>query len=287
MRTLVYWNPLAGRGRVSQVKHLVCRMLQDRGIEYEETERVADAALFAKQGPWRAIAIGGDGTFNHFINHVPIEQLTLLPISGGSGNDLARMLHGTLDPAKQLITALESTPQNIDIWMVNGIRFIETCGIGFDGLVAHRSRRIGRYVGGSLRYSITVARHLFTAQAFEASISFDHAEPIQRKLFMLSLGNGRYAGGGYQLWPKARIDDGLLDVMMITNLSAWQKFRYVSLVRHGKHVTLPVVETTRAKHIQIRADRKLFIHTDGELASGVEFIVEYEGNIKYLGNLDN
>jgi diacylglycerol kinase (ATP) len=281
MRTLVYWNPLAGSGRIFKVKELVCRILRAQKNAFEVTERVADAALFACHGPWRAIVIGGDGTFNYFINRVPIENLTLLPVSAGSGNDLARMLHGTLDPAKQLTTALAAKPRPMDIWSVNGTRFLETCGIGFDGLVAHRSRIIGKYLGGSLRYQATVARYLFTTPPFEALIRIDNEAPVQRRLFMFSLGNGRYAGGGYTLWPDARIDDGQLNIMMISDLSAWQKIRYVSLVRHGKHVGLPVVETKTARTIHLETDRELMMHVDGELSASNNFSIKHASHINY------
>lgn len=252
-------------------------------LPYSVTERATDVALSLEQGPTRVIAIGGDGTFNHLVNRAALSNLTLLPVSAGTGNDFARVVHGTLHPGKQLEGALFSAPSPMDVWEVNGIRFLEGCGIGFDGLVAHAALKYSSWFSSGTRYSLAVARHLFGAGNFNGHVLADKRLLYEGKLFMLSAGNGKFAGGGYQLWPAASLSDGLLDILLITKARIRQRLLYVSLVRKGQHVALPGVQYFQARELTLEADRELMMHTDGELGSGRSFVFRHAGQILVQG----
>jgi YegS/Rv2252/BmrU family lipid kinase len=283
MQTLIFHNPLAGSGKSGRVCQYVKTELDRHDIPYDITERAADVALLLEQEPIRVIAIGGDGTFNHLVNRAALTNLTLLPISAGTGNDFARVVHGTLLPGKQLEGALFAEPCPVDVWEVNGIRFLEGCGIGFDGLVAHSALKFWSGFPSGTRYSLAVARHLLGAGYFNGQITADNRLSYDGKLFMVSTGNGKYAGGGYKLWPAASLSDGLLDVLLITQASIRQRLLYVSMVRHGQHVALPGVHYLQTRELTVQADRDLLIHADGEPGSGRLFKFRHAGQILIQG----
>lgn len=284
-RLLVYWNPKAGGGRSVKVHRMVCQMLEKEHLTYTSTERAADAARFAEEGPCTIIAIGGDGTFNYLINQLPLrDDIVLLPISAGSGNDLARMLHRTLNPARQLQDALNlGKTRSMDVWKVNKHRFLEACGMGFDGMVAHRAASLARLFPSPLRYSLTVARHIFTAKAFTARVLANGEEVWNGPLFMASVGNGLFAGGGYKLWPQAKLDDGEMDVLLIGKINIIQRLLYVLLVRSGAHVKLRVTRYFQTEKLELHSTQTLKVHTDGEPTEGTTFILEKAGSIRCLG----
>jgi len=280
-RLLVYWNPKAGGGKSVRVHRLVCSILEAEHLTYTSTERAADAARFAEDGPCTIVAIGGDGTFNILINHLPLrEDVILLPISAGSGNDLARMLHESMNPRSQLLEAL-GKPQmrSLDVWAVNKRLFLEACGMGFDGMVASKAAALARWFPSPLRYSLTVARRIFTAKSFPARIVADGTEVWNGPLFMASIGNGIFAGGGYKLWPQAQVDDGKMDVLLVGKINILQRLLYVMLVRSGAHVKLRVTRYFTAKNFELHSNQPLQVHTDGEPMEGNSFMLEKAGKI--------
>jgi diacylglycerol kinase (ATP) len=285
-RLLVYWNPKAGSGRAIRVQQLVCRILTQEQHTFTITERAADAARFAEAGACTIIAIGGDGTFNHLINHLPLRSdVVLLPISAGSGNDLARMLHRNLRPEDQLRGALKhGMPQPLDVWRVNGHRFLEACGMGFDGWVAYKAANLARWFPSPLRYSLTVARYIFTAKPFQARLLADGKEVWNGSLFMASVGNGFFAGGGYRLWPRAQVHDGLMDVLLVEPIHLFQRLLYVLLVRSGAHVRLRVTRYFQAARLELHTSKSIRVHTDGEPLEGTTFLLERAGTIACLGS---
>lgn len=283
MQTLIFHNPLAGSGKSGRVCQYVQSELDRLDIPYKTTERAADVALSLEQGPTRVIAIGGDGTFNHLINRAVFSNLTLLPISAGTGNDLARVIHGTLHPGKQLEAALFAEPAPMDVWEVNGVRFLEGCGIGFDGVVAHAALRMWKGFSNGMRYVLAVARHLFTAQKFQARITADNRMCYEGPLFMLSAGNGQYAGGGFKLWPAASLSDGLLDVLLVSRADVRQRILYATMARKGQHVALPGMHYLQVKALHLQADCELLMHADGEPGRGRDFVFRHAGQVMVQG----
>lgn len=285
-RLLVYWNPKAGGGRAIRVHRQVCRILEAEHLTYTATERAADAARFAEEGACTILAIGGDGTFNFLINSLPLrEDVILLPISAGSGNDLARMLHNSLNPQTQLKEVLKSGQrQTLDVWTVNDRRFLEACGLGFDGKVAAKAAALARWFPSPLRYSLTVVRQIFTAGSFPARISADGAEVWNGPLFMASVGNGYFAGGGYKLWPQASLNDGKMDVLLVGKINLFQRLLYVLLVRSGAHVKLRVTRYFKARKLELHTEQMIHVHTDGEPMEGRNFTLAYAGKISCLSS---
>jgi len=282
MHTLVFHNPKAGNGKADKVCRAVQSELKRLELSYCLAEHENDVAVALALSPARVIAIGGDGTFNFLLNRIDPGNCILLPVSGGTGNDLVRTIHHPPKPLEQLHAALFTEPRFMDIWEVNERRFLAGCGIGFDGIVAQAAVNAWTGFPSGMRYSLAVARHLFTAKKFQCAVLTENQLAYEGPLFMLSAGNGQFAGGGFKLWPAANATDGLLDVVMISKADMVQRLLYAAMVRKGQHLALPGIQYLQVKELHVHADRRLLMHADGEPGHDRNFTLRHAGHLRVL-----
>lgn len=79
------------------------------------------------------------------------------------------------------------------------------------------------------------------------------------------MGNGRYGGGGMLVTPEADVSDGLLDVLIVGNLSKLDLVWSLPRIYKGTHLTHPKVTCRKAKNIYIQAEQKMPIQADGDI----------------------
>ena len=96
------------------------------------------------------------------------------------------------------------------------------------------------------------------------SIETDGQKWEQENL-MLVVCNGPREGGGFMIAPAAKVDDGLLDYMMVCKIGRAMMFRLVPEFMSGTHEKFPQVKTGRCKKFSLVSDRPLYIHADGEI----------------------
>jgi diacylglycerol kinase (ATP) len=101
----------------------------------------------------------------------------------------------------------------VDAGEVNGVRFNDGLGIGFDAEVAAGVARAPRYLGGFGRYLWSVLRLLPGFQCREVSIKLDNEEIIESKTVLVAVALGTTYGGKFKLAPTSRLDDGLFDLV--------------------------------------------------------------------------
>lgn len=234
------------------------------------TELARQAAL---EGYERVIAIGGDGTIHEVINGVmqapPEKRPRVGVVPLGSGNDFAHAVGMPKDPAAALRQILSGTPHKIDLIRVTDnlgrVEYIDnTIGIGFDAIVTLRSRDIP-LVRGFVMYFLAVLHAIIRDHhPVPMHITTDQ-ETWDENVIMLVVSNGPREGGGFQVCPEARLDDGLLHYAMIGDLSRSMMFRLVPEVMQGTHGRFPQVRMGTFHRITLKAERPLVIHTDGEI----------------------
>jgi len=97
----------------------------------------------------------------------------------------------------------------------------------------------------------------------------------QGDFIALGIGNGRQAGGGQALCPDALVDDGLLDLTIVPELSGEVAATLGTLVKEGKHAALDRVATrTRLPWVELEADQPLTLNLDGEPVQSRRFRIE-------------
>ncbi|MCO7227818.1 lipid kinase YegS [Halomonas sp. CnH100-B] len=189
-----------------------------------------DAAEFAAQAPdlgaTRVIACGGDGTVNEVVNglmrlpHDHRPALGVVPL--GSANDFATSVGLPLEPDQALTAALELSPAPIDVirmtaeaggeqsvcYYVN----MTTGGFGAE-ITSSTPKTLKRMLGGGA-YSLMGALKAWRHRSYRGTLHWsDHEQAAS--LLLLALGNGRQSGGGQVLAPRAKLDDGRLDVLLV------------------------------------------------------------------------
>jgi diacylglycerol kinase (ATP) len=209
------------------------------------------------------VSIGGDGTFHVLINHLDLATNTVSVWKMGSGNDFVS------NWKKPSVTSLSAAIdqgkiQTIDLIQVGAEVKVHTVwGVGFDAFVTQKAHawNLGIPV---LKYILPIARYLFFFKPIGVRIeseSYNYTGPA----FMVSIGNGPRAGGGFQLFPTAVMDDGKMNLLLIKPPGFFQKLAYVWLVSFGKHNRLKMVEIASMPHCKITLESSGIMGCDGEV----------------------
>jgi YegS/Rv2252/BmrU family lipid kinase len=231
------------------------------------TERPRHATALAREaaaGGHDVVAVvGGDGTASECAEGLVGTECRLALVPSGTGNDLARALGipRDLDAVAAAIAAGNSRP--LDAWRLNDRVFICVAGVGFDAEVAAALGPSGRRVGGAMAYTIGVLSTLMRYRPREVCLRVDGAE-FAGRVMMVALANGRYYGGGMKIAPQADLADGVLDVVVIQEISRLRFLRQFPRVFQGTHVADPAVKQFRGRAVTIEGDPTTCVMVDGE-----------------------
>jgi YegS/Rv2252/BmrU family lipid kinase len=265
-------NPMSGRrGGASRGRaraELAAAVLGETGTAGEifVTERPGHAFELARaalmRGATRVVAWGGDGTVNEVGRALLFSPCALGIVPAGSGNGLARALGTPWSPAAALRHAIGAAVTRIDAGEIAGHVFLNVAGLGFDAHVAHAFGRRGG-ARGLQGYVSVVARELFGYSPSTYRVQIEGDATVHRAL-LLSIANGPQWGNGARIAPGARLDDGLLDIVIADLPSAIAALRYAPRLFTGTIDRAPGVVTRRATSVTITADGPCCLHVDGE-----------------------
>ena len=167
------------------------------------------------------LAIGGDGTANEIAWGLLGTSTVLGLVPMGSGNGLARTLGIPLKPDRALATLADAVPRAMDVGMINERPFLNVAGAGFDaqvGLDFHEHGRRGGRRGVFTYVWLSVLRTM--SYRAESWVLDAGAQKFEGRAYIVAFVNGRQYGGGAVLVPGARLDDGLLDIVVIEDAPA-------------------------------------------------------------------
>ncbi|MYL22708.1 lipid kinase YegS [Halomonas alkaliantarctica] len=198
------------------------------------TWEAGDAADFtewaASKGFTHVIAGGGDGTVNEVVNGMMRLPKAKRPILGivplGSANDFATSIGVPLASEAALKAVSQWEGQSIDVVRVSATKEnakrgdqyyinMTTCGFGAE-VTSSTPKRLKRLFGGGA-YSVMGALKAWRHTSYRGMLDWGEGKE-QASLLLLALGNARQAGGGQVLAPKAKLNDGLLDVLLVRDL---------------------------------------------------------------------
>lgn len=219
------------------------------------------------------VVVGGDGAIHHAVNAIVQTGVPLGIVAAGSGNDVARCLglpHDAPDRAvATLIEALageEPRTRAIDAVRVStGRWFIGMLSAGFDAAVNERANGMQR-LKGTPRYIAAVLLEVARLQARRYRVTIDR-DTRRMAAVLVTAGNTASIGGGMRLAPDAKVDDGLLDVLVATPLSRVELLRLFPKVFRGAHVNDDHVSIERGRVVTIDVDDRgpvPMTYADGE-----------------------
>jgi diacylglycerol kinase (ATP) len=274
LSTAIIINPISGgftpgqaRAR-AQLAQAVADA-QHRPVELFITEAVGHArelaAAAVRRGATLVMAWGGDGTINEVASALAFGEVPLGIIPAGSGNGLARELGVDLRPERAIAEALAATPRPMDVGDVDGRLFVNLAGIGVDAFVASRFSLARRR--GFLGYINITARALATYVPTTYRMTSGGGSVTARAL-LVTIANSAQFGNGARIAPGARVDDGLLDLVVIEE--RWRVATIVQLPRlfTGTADRIRGCTTQRIREVTIEADEPMTYHVDGEPVVG-------------------
>lgn len=273
-RAFAIVNPAAGNGRGARIARTIAHEFDAAGMTLEvavtpgPTEAARLAAGAVDEGHTTVLAVGGDGTANEVANGMigSTAALALYPI--GRGNDLSRSLgyprgvRWRRKLARWLVT--EARPRTIDVGEVNGRLFLNVAGVGIDGHVAERVRASERVVGPALAYLVGSLVSIATYRPRRMEVTVD-GDTRGGRFLAVVCSNGRYFGGGMRPAPRARLDDGRLDVTLAGDLSRSASLLTLLRIYFGKHENGTTVVTRPARQVEIDLEHEEPTQLDGEI----------------------
>ncbi len=275
------YNPAAGSGLGKKIGQQTEEMLKSKSLPVQTvmTSHPGHATELAKQAAQShaktAIAIGGDGTALEVARGLMGTETALGIIPAGTGNDFRKTLGIDASPEKALQTILEKEAKPTDVGLLNGQLFLNEIGTGFDVAVLDYAQKAKKYCRGLLPYLFGVLRALFTFRPIPVSYKIDDQEAEKKDVFVIAAANGGIIGGGIVIAPDAKVDDGLMDIIIVDRIK-WYKLplRLIGLLQ-GKILTFPETHFTRASQLSFSAP-DMRLNVDGEIVTASEAVVEIQ-----------
>jgi diacylglycerol kinase (ATP) len=276
-------NPTSGKNRGMSLGLEVAQRMRASGHEVvdlsDETYAAArDRALGAiAQGLDVLAVVGGDGMVHLGVELAAETKTTLAIIAAGTGNDVARGLGLPVhDPVRAADLVTTGTPRTIDAVRhvdVHGERhwYVGVLGAGFDSLVNERANT-WPWPKGQMRYNLAILRELPLFKAIPYVVTVDGVRH-ETKAMLVVVGNGPSYGGGMQVLPDAQFDDGLVDVMILHEISTLEFLKVFPTVFKGAHVGHPAVEIIRGSSVTLEA-AGIVAYADGERFAPLPLTVE-------------
>lgn len=276
MSTAIIYNPVAGRGKArATVDAVVDEARKQFGdIEILPTESAGDGVRrgreAAERGVKRVIVVGGDGTVHEATNGMLRSGVESLPaiavVPEGTGNDFAKLI-GTdgLGPREAIRRLAAGTPARFDVGEAWGEYFVNTLGIGLDAEVTVHLKEVKR-LRGTLAYGKALLGALRTYKDLELEVEVG-GETFTGTWLLVAVGIGAVEGGGFNLMPSARPDDGLLDICAIRPTPLLRLLTLIPAVMLGAHESNPRVWAGRGTEVRLKGSAPLLLHSDGELRS--------------------
>lgn len=289
-------NPAAGPDGPRRSARLV-ELARRIGAPVEVTEGAADVTRRARravaEGVERLLVAGGDGTVHHAVQALAGSPCALAVVPVGTGNDFAAAAGVPADPAAAVELAASGPLRRIDLGRATvgggaAAWFSTYCGVGFDSEAARHANQEMRFLSGRTVYLYAVLRTLVTFRPPEVEVEHDGGGSRGRVMFV-TVANGPSFGGGMRIAPEARLDDGLLDLVIVREVGRLELLRVFPKVYGGRHVGHPAVEIVRTRRVTIRLapGRELELYGDGEpmlpLAAGGVAVAVVPGALAVCG----
>ena len=267
------------------------------------TSASGDAKRFAQEtvadGTRYVIACGGDGTLHEVVNGIAaVPDVTLGVLPCGRGNDFAAAIGVPLRPEAAIATLLSGTATRVDLGRCyqssgqpsaasensrqvkdgavepepsltdnrqpttdNYFTTIATCG--YDTEVSRRAAKGTPLFAGTASYAYAAVETLFYYEPPNVHLEGDFGV-YEGPLLLAATGITNRYGGGFQIVPDARIDDGLFDVCIIRPVSAFTVLRLLVTLFWGGHVGHPAVSMHQTRTLKIETDTPMLLYADGE-----------------------
>ena len=212
----------------------------------------------------RIVIGGGDGTISSALPELLRlnKPLAVLPL--GTANDFARTLGVPADAMEAAEVALSGREHRIDVGRVNGRPFINVASVGLAAKVTEEQSTKLKRRWRVLSYLISLWRAAWAARPFYLEIELDGAPAWSGAVYQVSVGNGRFHGGGLTVSEHAAIDDGKFDLYLVCPGAVWQLLAAATHLKFG-FAKPDLLKRGTATRVTLRTAMPRPINVDGEL----------------------
>jgi diacylglycerol kinase (ATP) len=265
-------NPSSGRGtgraNLDRIRVLASKLGAGLCVSRKVGDLAEQARRAAEDGVERLLVAGGDGTMHYAVQGLAGTSCALGVIPLGSGNDLAGTLGVPPDVDAAVERAVSGEVRRIDLVRVGETFSVSYAGVGFDSEVTRYANEM-KILRGPLIYFYAVIHTLVTFVPPRMRIVHDTGEFEGRVMFTVVNNLPRF-GGGMKIAPEARIDDGLLDLVIVKEVPKPVLLSIFPKVYNGRHVGHPAVRIVRTRRAEITIDRTMTMYGGGEPLRVVE-----------------
>jgi len=286
MKASIISNPNAGNRDLQTHIRQAGEQLKRHGwaITWRQTEYPGHATELARQsaaqGDDAAIAAGGDGSINEVVNGLVGTPTALGVLPAGTGNVFAAELRLPLPgplPHQNLLRAANAlaraVPRRVDVGRVTfsdatSRYFLLWAGVGLDAAVSQAvaQDKRKRPTMRSLGLAAWMVAAFFVLKEFRGTrmwITTD-GTVINRRMIMATVNNAQLYGRFWRLSPEAKIDDGLLDAVVMEGYGWRSSLKHIAQVMFGRHAHDPAVHFFRTRTIDIKTKEAMPVHVDAE-----------------------
>lgn len=139
------------------------------------------------------------------------------------------------------------------------VTLVGWAGVADVNCTAERLRMLG-----PPRYAVAAFWHILSAKRYRARLVLDD-RILDDKFLLVVACNTVFSGSGMRLAPRAEVDDGKLDIVILRRASRWQMLRLFARVFDGTHVDMPCLEYHQVRTLSILSDEHLPLDLDGEI----------------------
>ena len=280
MKHLFIINPAAGsRDRTEDYRKKILEVFQDQDADYriEVSAGPGDCTRLAREAAqtgeeYRIYACGGDGTLNEVVCGVAgYDNVAITTFSGGSGNDFIRIFSETA-PFRDLNRLMDCQEATFDLIRCNGDISLNICSVGLDARIGTDVSRYKRLplLQGFRAYAISTLINVIKGISEHYVIEIN-GEKIDGRKTMICVCNGRFYGGGFNPVPEADPADGMLEVLIVDNVSRLQVAAVIGKYKDGKYTQYPhLIRHFKTDRVKIICDKPTSINLDGELRTARE-----------------
>ncbi|MBQ1232785.1 MAG: hypothetical protein IIX86_04555 [Clostridia bacterium] len=283
-------NPVAGKGALQVgLAESIAQACAQRGADYEifktgaRGEATEYVRALCKQYPdasLRFYACGGDGTLSEVVNGAygyANASVGVVPV--GTGNDFVRNF-AAKEQFLDIGAQLDGETQKFDLLRYNGQLCVNMINIGFDCEVVKLTAKLKKkkLLSADFGYIAGLVLTLILKPGVKAQVSVDGGAPERRNMLLTSVANGSWCGGGFYSSPLALLSDGVLDVLMIKNVS---RVRFLSLVgayKSGSFVSNPkarrVIDYVKCHRVSYAFNGMQSVCVDGEVTEAKDLEIE-------------
>ena len=233
-----------------------------RVVDTTSVEHAREEARTAAADGETVVAVGGDGLVGSLAGALRGGAGPLAIVPSGRGNDFARVLKIPTEPREAARVAVDGSERIVDLGVANGRAFVGIASLGFDS-DANRIANEAKLVKGNLVYLYAALRALagWKHARFRVTVDGREREVVG---YSVAIGNSKAYGGGMFVFPHAKLDDGLLDIVTVAQHGKLRWLAAVPKVFKGTHVDSPYGKFETGEVVQVVADRPFTVYADGD-----------------------